>query len=42
MIDAGKAVDAVLGNLDPLLRAGDVVVDGGNSYFRDTESAPRH
>ncbi len=37
MVDAGKAVDAVLAGLDPLLRAGDIVIDGGNSYFKDTE-----
>ncbi len=37
MVDAGKAVDAVLGGLDPLLQAGDIVIDGGNSHFKDTE-----
>jgi 6-phosphogluconate dehydrogenase len=37
MVDAGKPVDAVLGNLDSLLGAGDIVIDGGNSHFRDTE-----
>jgi len=34
MIPAG-AVDAVLGQVAPLLEAGDIVVDGGNSYFHD-------
>ena len=29
------AVDQVLGDLVPLLEAGDIVVDGGNSYYRD-------
>ena len=29
------AVDKALGNLVPLLDRGDVVIDGGNSYFRD-------
>ncbi len=29
------AVDQVLGDLVPLLAAGDTVVDGGNSYYRD-------
>jgi len=29
------AVDATLGPLVPLLAAGDVLVDGGNSYYRD-------
>ncbi|MGH8431552.1 MAG: NAD(P)-binding domain-containing protein, partial [Solimonas sp.] len=28
-------VDATLGELVPLLAAGDIVVDGGNSYYRD-------
>jgi 6-phosphogluconate dehydrogenase len=37
MVDAGKAVDAVLAGLGPLLQAGDIVIDGGNSYFKDTE-----
>jgi len=29
------AVDAVLGNLTPLLEPGDIVIDGGNSYYHD-------
>jgi 6-phosphogluconate dehydrogenase len=29
------AVDRVLGDLVPLLSKGDVVIDGGNSYYRD-------
>jgi 6-phosphogluconate dehydrogenase len=29
------AVDRVLGDLTPLLSKGDVVIDGGNSYYRD-------
>ena len=37
MVDAGQAVDAVLAGLDALLQAGDIVIDGGNSYFKDTE-----
>lgn len=37
MVPAGQAVDAVLSLLGPLLRPGDVIIDGGNSYFRDTE-----
>jgi 6-phosphogluconate dehydrogenase len=37
MVSAGKAVDAVLEGLDPLLQAGDIVMDGGNSYFQDTD-----
>ena len=37
MVDAGQAVDAVLAGLEPLLQAGDIVMDGGNSYFKDTD-----
>ncbi len=36
MIQAGPAVDAMLDTLTPLLEAGDIVIDGGNSYFEDT------
>jgi 6-phosphogluconate dehydrogenase len=34
MVPAG-AVDSVLASLVPLLEAGDIVVDGGNSYYHD-------
>ena len=34
MVPAG-AVDDTLAQLTPLLQSGDVVVDGGNSYYRD-------
>ena len=37
MVPAGKAVDAVLDGLIPRLDAGDLVIDGGNSYFKDTQ-----
>jgi 6-phosphogluconate dehydrogenase len=37
MVKAGAPVDAVLAELTPLLDPGDIVIDGGNSYFRDTE-----
>ena len=37
MVPAGKPVDAVLGNITPLLSGGDIVIDAGNSYFKDTE-----
>ena len=36
MIQAGPAVDAMLDTLTPLLESGDIVIDGGNSYFEDT------
>ena len=37
MVQAGDAVDAVLEQLLPLLSPGDIVIDGGNSHFVDTQ-----
>ncbi len=37
MIPAGKPVDATIDKLLPLLDRGDVVIDGGNSWFEDSE-----
>ncbi len=37
MVKAGAPVDAVLEQLVPLLEPGDIVVDGGNSLYSDTE-----
>jgi 6-phosphogluconate dehydrogenase len=37
MVKAGAPVDAVIDQLLPLLDAGDIVVDGGNSLYSDTE-----
>ena len=36
MVPAGKPVDAVIDSLRPHLQAGDVLIDGGNTYFADT------
>jgi len=36
MVKAGKPVDMVTEQLLPYLEKGDVVIDGGNSYFGDT------
>lgn len=36
MITAGNAVDTVIESLLPSLEKGDILVDGGNSYFKDT------
>jgi 6-phosphogluconate dehydrogenase len=36
MIPSGAPVDQTLEQLHPLLATGDLVVDGGNSYYRDT------
>src|SRR5204863_502337 len=37
MIKAGKPVDMVIGEVAPLLEKGDVLIDGGNSLFTDTQ-----
>ena len=37
MVKAGSPVDAVIGEIGPLLDEGDIIVDGGNSFFGDTE-----
>ncbi len=37
MVKAGAATDATLAELAPLLSKGDIVIDGGNSLFTDTD-----
>jgi len=37
MIKAGNAVDEIIDAVVPYLSEGDCVVDGGNSFFKDTE-----
>ena len=37
MVKAGAPVDAVIGQLAPLFEKGDVIIDGGNSLFTDTQ-----
>jgi 6-phosphogluconate dehydrogenase len=36
MVKAGKAVDAFIDKIAPLLSEGDIIIDGGNSRFTDT------
>jgi 6-phosphogluconate dehydrogenase len=36
MVQAGKAVDDVVTQLMPLLSKGDMIIDAGNSFFKDT------
>ncbi|MDH3715742.1 MAG: decarboxylating NADP(+)-dependent phosphogluconate dehydrogenase [Gammaproteobacteria bacterium] len=36
MVKAGPPVDALIEQLLPLLAAGDIIMDGGNSYYGDT------
>ncbi len=37
LVPAGKAVDSVIASLLPLIEPGDLIIDGGNSFFGDTE-----
>jgi len=37
MVKAGPPVDEMISQLKPLLEEGDLIIDGGNSYFLDTE-----
>lgn len=37
MISAGKAVDEMIDRLLPYLNKNDILIDGGNSYFEDTQ-----
>ena len=37
MIKAGAATDSVIKEISPYLEEGDLLIDGGNSEFRDTE-----
>ncbi|NKB65690.1 MAG: decarboxylating NADP(+)-dependent phosphogluconate dehydrogenase [Candidatus Latescibacteria bacterium] len=36
MVQAGAAVDKVIEDFAPLLEAGDIIIDGGNSNYQDT------
>jgi 6-phosphogluconate dehydrogenase len=37
MVKAGGAVDALMDQVIPLLEPGDILIDGGNTHFPDTE-----
>jgi 6-phosphogluconate dehydrogenase len=37
MVKAGGPVDAVIEELTPHLSPGDIIIDGGNSHYRDTQ-----
>jgi 6-phosphogluconate dehydrogenase len=37
MVPAGKPVDDVIAHLLPHLEAGDILIDAGNSFFKDTD-----
>jgi 6-phosphogluconate dehydrogenase len=36
MVQAGKGTDAVIEELRPLLDKGDILIDGGNTFYKDT------
>jgi 6-phosphogluconate dehydrogenase len=42
MLPAGDPTDEILNLLGKYLRKGDIVIDGGNSYFADTEKRFQH
>lgn len=37
MVPAGIAVDSAIAHLKPYMEPGDILIDGGNSFFMDTE-----
>lgn len=37
LLPAGEIIDQVIAQLLPLLEAGDILMDGGNTFFKDTE-----
>jgi len=37
MVRAGSAVDDTIAQIEPLLEPGDIIIDGGNSNYQDTE-----
>ncbi len=41
MVPAGDPVDAAISTMKPYLQPGDVIIDGGNSFFLDTERRSR-
>lgn len=42
MVKAGPVVDAVTDGLLPYLKPGDIVIDAGNSYYKDTKRRMDH
>jgi 6-phosphogluconate dehydrogenase len=41
MVPAGNVVDVILGNIKNHLKADDIIIDGGNSHYKDTLSRSR-
>lgn len=42
MVKAGTAVDTLIETLLPLLDPGDIIIDGGNSHYNDTERRTKY
>ena len=42
MVKAGPAVDKIIDSLIPLMDPGDVIIDGGNTHFTETERRTTH
>ena len=42
LVKAGPAVDKLIDQLIPLMSPGDVIIDGGNTHFADTERRTAH
>ena len=41
MVPAGNVVDVILGNIKNHLKADDIIIDGGNSHYKDTLTRSR-
>ena len=42
MLPSGEATQSILDELQKLLQKGDIVIDGGNAHFKDTEKRYQH
>ncbi|MEX0791728.1 MAG: NAD(P)-binding domain-containing protein, partial [Pirellulaceae bacterium] len=42
MVKAGPAVDAIIDDLIPMMDAGDIIIDGGNTHFEETERRTKY
>ncbi|MDB4640318.1 decarboxylating NADP(+)-dependent phosphogluconate dehydrogenase [Pirellulaceae bacterium] len=42
LVKAGPAVDVIIDQLIPMLSPGDVIIDGGNTHYADTERRTKH
>ena len=42
MVPAGDATESMVNRLAAMFEPGDILIDGGNSYFKDDVRAPRH